>query len=154
MIPKEDPAKARGPVVRVWVVDDEPRMRSMLRRVVRAPGREVCTFPAARACSACACRPGEVCADIVLSDLQMPGLGGIDFVARQRRVGCPIRAIGLMSGSWTEAERQRATALGCAVFEKPFDPLEVREWVDRCSARISATRQLESRSALQGANGA
>jgi CheY-like chemotaxis protein len=107
----------------------------MLRRIFERTGHHVFTFSAPSPCSTCHCRIGERCADVLLSDLSMPGMRGIDFLENQRRIGCKIDTMGLMSGSWKEQDQRRARKLGCRIFSKPFDIHELYHWVNGDSGR-------------------
>jgi DNA-binding NtrC family response regulator len=129
-----------APRCRVLVFDDEEGIRKMLLRILSGRGCEVIAYPSARGCTRCICGPGERCADVLLSDVSMPPVNGLDFVENQRSVGCRFAEIGLMSGSWTPTGQKRAQRLGCRVFPKPLDLDEVCGWVESCTERVGARR--------------
>jgi hypothetical protein len=60
------------------------------------------------------------CADIILSDLNMPQVQGLNFVETLVAKGCVVPHIALMSGEWSDADETRAARLGGRLFRKPF----------------------------------
>ncbi|MHC4831842.1 MAG: sigma-54-dependent transcriptional regulator, partial [Planctomycetota bacterium] len=79
------PAKA----VRVLVVDDEPNLRRVMSKELARAGFEVAT--AASGEEALAQLESQPC-DVLLLDLKMPGIGGLEVLRRLRRqgLGCEV----------------------------------------------------------------
>lgn len=132
---------------RVLVFDDDDSIRNMLWHYFDARGYEVFTFPHPRACpivtaSTCACALNESCADVIISDLNMPFMKGLQFLEQQLSKGCRVKHLALMSGDLTEDDRQRAQSLGITVFKKPFGFQEIDQWVRTAEHAIAPTRQL------------
>ena len=69
--------------IRAFVIDDDAEIRSILASLLEIRGYEVVTFPSAVVCRRCPCLAGQVCADIVISDVSMPRLTGVQFVEQQ-----------------------------------------------------------------------
>jgi CheY-like chemotaxis protein len=92
----------------------------------------------------CTCPQNFVCGDFLLTDNQMPGMTGLEFVERQTNGGCKgiISNKAVISGSWNEEELAKAKRLGCRVFSKPFSLDEISAWLDEREERISSGRQL------------
>jgi hypothetical protein len=59
----------------------------------------------------------------------MPCINGIEYMRKICEVGCKVRHRAIISGNWTEAQKNEAAALGCRVFTKPFNIAEMRDWV-------------------------
>lgn len=79
-------------IVRVLLVDDEELMRSGLRLMIDgARGIEV-VGEAADGAEAVA-RARELEPDVVLMDVRMPGMDGIEATARLRGAGCPAAVV-------------------------------------------------------------
>jgi DNA-binding NarL/FixJ family response regulator len=102
--------------VTVLVVDDSPAYLGALRDVVAAaPGfqlvGEACSGEQAVELAA------RIDPDLVLMDLRLPGLGGIEAGARisQRRPGTVIM---LLSSADDESMPERATAVAAATLDK------------------------------------
>ncbi len=111
----------------ILVVDDEPQILTALQRALVRVGYEVGVAPSAEdgLATAAARRP-----DLVLLDLRLPDLDGIEVVRRLRAwTEVPIL---LLSGNGTERARVAALDAGADDFiDKPFSMPELR-------ARVSA----------------
>ncbi len=125
------PARPTGRGQRVLLVDDEePIVRSMTL-VLRRLGYEVSghTEPT-EALAQFELHPQTI--DVVITDLTMPDLGGLDVVqrVRQRRPDVPVL---LVSGFIAEGDLARARALGVdAVIDKPLSVDALAHALDRC----------------------
>ena len=96
----------------LWALCDRPRVRGL-----HLPRTRALPAPRHRPVPVC---PGITCADIILSDLNMPQVQGLDFVETLVAKRCAAPHIGLMSGAWSAADEARAVRLGCRLFHKPF----------------------------------
>lgn len=122
---------APGPRV-VLVVDDEARILSALRRTLRREGYEILTAET----PAEALRILEERAvDLILSDQKMPGMSGLELLARaaERRPG----AARLLITGWTEEVPQRQLEeLGVrALLPKPWDDGELKRTLRQALGR-------------------
>ncbi len=130
---------------RAVVIDDDAGCRWFAAKALGALGYEVYAFDTTAFCrchDACFCKAGETCVDIILTDNQMPGRTGLDFIREQRRKGCRCTLIGIMSGTWTDGELAEARELGCTVFAKPVSLRELRYWLESHAAALTAEREL------------
>ncbi|MFH0909403.1 MAG: response regulator [bacterium] len=132
---------------RVLIFDDDPLIRQMLWAVCDRRGYEVFTFPDPGLCpldakGQCPCESGTSCTDIIISDLEMPCVKGLDFVETLLGNGCHCRHIALMSGAWSDHNVARARELGCKLFAKPFPISEITEWLVQVERALSPDRQL------------
>lgn len=57
--------------------------------------------------------------DLVLMDVNMPGIGGLE-TARQMRSRCPAAAISLLTANIQESIRDQAAAMGVGFLAKPL----------------------------------
>ena len=122
----------------VLVVDDEPVVVDAIRLVLGHEGYRVTA--AADAESALAHPALESC-DLVICDLMLPGLSGLDALRamRERRAGLPIVMI---TGYATAAHEDLVRAAGATAFlPKPFDDAELLTLVRRVLAPTDATRE-------------
>jgi CheY-like chemotaxis protein len=118
-------------VALVLVAEDEPQVRALVRAALEVDGHRVLEAgDGAAALAAARGRPPG----LVLCDLGLPGVGGLE-VLRQLRRECPGLPVVALSGG---AYRGRldllpvALALGAAgVLYKPFTPAGVRAEVAR-----------------------
>jgi response regulator RpfG family c-di-GMP phosphodiesterase len=117
------------------IVDDEPRILSALRRALRRESFEILAVETpAEALRVSAAH--EV--DLVLSDYKMPGMTGLQLLARlaERR---PAVVRMLITG-WTEAiPEQEMREVGVhAVVNKPWDVDSLRETLRQAVKEVSS----------------
>jgi two-component system response regulator AtoC len=105
-------------VKRVLVVDDEQRMRRVLQILLEKLGLESHGAESGeRALEHL--QANQV--DLVLTDLRMPGLGGLDFLARLRAIDADVPVI-VLTAYGTVSSAVEAMKLGAFDFLlKPFD---------------------------------
>lgn len=134
-------------VGRVLIFDDDALIRKLLQEVCEQHGYEVFTFDHPGICplhasNECPCGPENLCADAIISDLQMPVLKGLDFIESLLGKGCHCRHIALMTGYSSEEDVRRATQLGCKVFIKPFGDGEFEDWLEQVKHDLPSNRCL------------
>ena len=120
---------------RILVVDDSLEMRDFLTNTVLLPEGYVVD----RARNGLEGLESILAAppDLILSDLAMPEMDGLTMLEELRRRGHTIPAI-LMTAEGSEDIAVRALRAGVMdYFIKPFDPIELREAIQRV---LSATR--------------
>ena len=106
----------------ILIVDDEQSIRRTLRDMFEAQKFEVSTTDRGeRAVSKCLARDY----DMVLMDVRMPGIDGLEAVQQLRRRNCQVPII-MMSGYRVEQLMIQARAAGVIAFmQKPLDVAEV-----------------------------
>jgi CheY-like chemotaxis protein len=126
--PALDPAKAKRRA-RVLVVDDEPMIGSLVRRMLSAEHDVVVTLAAAEALRLI--RAGETF-DAILCDLMMPQMTGMEFLTELRRFAPHLadRLILLTGGAFTPAARAFLDSVPNPRVEKPFDLQHLRALVN------------------------
>lgn len=110
---------------RILLVDDEELLLRSLERGLR------CDFDVTTACSAIhaeALLTGRNHYDIVVTDLAMPGIGGMEFLERVAPHYPDTRFI-ILSGWVSNETRVEADALGC-VYRILSKPIGVQELVE------------------------
>jgi DNA-binding response OmpR family regulator len=90
----------------------------------------------------CRCAPGVTCTDIIISDLVMPQVFGLDFVEALFAKGCVAPHLAMMSGYWSGADEARAVRLGRRLFAKPFDLTEIDAWLATVETLVPPNRGL------------
>jgi CheY-like chemotaxis protein len=106
---------------RILVVDDDPHIRFIIETILTGEGYEVGTADSGdEALRASSKRPY----DLVLTDLILPGIDGIETILRLRAMQPELRTIA-MSGGWNGGVhtcQPLAGKLGvCRTLAKPFD---------------------------------
>lgn len=135
--------------LRIFVFDDDPAITRLLQIMFSYKGHHVRTFPDPTACpvynkTVCSCPQDFPCADVIITDVMMPHMNGIDMLRLQNERGCKAIAANkaLMSASINREIEETARELGCHFFKKPFRINELTAWLDECIARIPPGRQL------------
>lgn len=127
--------------------EDNEFVHEILYFILDDRGHEILSFKDAGECplhsfTECRCDNANPCADIIVSDVSMPMVNGLDFVEKLRKKGCKIKNIALVSGYWTESDISRAIENGCTVFHKPLKPQVLNEWLENCEKSIDSQRIL------------
>jgi two-component system response regulator ResD len=115
----------------VLVVDDEPTIAEVVARYLERAGYETRVAPDGPAALEAA---GERRVDLVVLDLMLPGIDGLEVMRRLRRGTGPAPAIILLTARGEESDRITGLRLGADDYVvKPFSPgedvaLTVREF--------------------------
>jgi CheY-like chemotaxis protein len=88
--------------------------------------------------------PDEYCTTIVITDINMPNMTGLEFIEHQKSMGCKFQNVAVMSGRWTKEARAHANRLGCQTFSKPFKVTEIKKWLDECEERLDNKSKLSN----------
>lgn len=101
----------------IAIIDDDASLRAALTGLVRSLGHSASAYASAEeflAADAC----GQ--SDCIVSDIQMPGLSGIELKARLAETGCAAPVI-LITARTEPGLREKALASGAfCVLTKPF----------------------------------
>ena len=117
----------------ILVVDDEQRVRQAVRRVLEQEGYRVREAGNGQQGLEAI---GQEVPDLVLVDLMMPVMDGMEFLAGARRMK-PDLATVVITGYATTDKAVEAMKLGADDFvAKPFKPAELRMVVDRVIRRV------------------
>jgi two-component system response regulator FlrC len=118
---------------RILVVDDDTDMRDSVVAMLAASGMETACADSARA--ALAMCVGECPFDVVLSDVMMPGIDGVQFAQMLRDRHPKVRVI-LMTGR--DSIIDSVIDAGAVPLVKPFKPQQLRRVIDDA---LEATRR-------------
>ena len=99
--------------IRVLLLEDNEGVSGLLTTVLESRGYEVVKFDTPAICPLqknpdCTCGDESRCADIVLSDLGMPFVTGIEFIKNLREKNCKAPYVAMMSGNWQDDEIDKA----------------------------------------------
>jgi PAS domain S-box-containing protein len=116
----------------ILVVDDEPAVGLVIRRVLRK--HEVVVVTTAQAALDCL---DNSTFDLILSDLMMPGMSGIEFYNTLVRVHPMLasRVVFLTGGAFTPEANAFLQRVTNERLEKPFDISQLRALVQRFAGR-------------------
>lgn len=119
---------------KILIVDDQYGIRVLLDEVFKKSG--YLTFQAANGKQALSL-VGEKDPDLVILDMKIPGMDGLEILRRIREVNETIKVI--MITAYGELDLiKEAMQLGALThFTKPFDIDELREMVAKCLEPVS-----------------
>ncbi len=107
---------------RILIVDDETSIRDLCARVLKRNGFEVMTASTGEDAVR---RLQESPYDLVISDIRMPGISGINVLTTAKAL-YPSIAVILITGFGTNEVADRASQSGAyKILTKPFDALEL-----------------------------
>jgi DNA-binding response OmpR family regulator len=127
-----DTARVTGGGLRVLVVEDDPRIASMIVKglVARGHGAEIVSTG-----SGALDRLAAGSVDVMLLDLGLPDIDGLDVLRRLVADGPSIPVIVITARS-DPSDRDAALELGVTAYlTKPFAWSDVWKAIDACSAR-------------------
>lgn len=112
--------------MKVLVVDDDRTIREVLRAMLGYEGCVVVDAPDGESALAVA---DEVRPDVVLLDLSMPGMDGLDVCRRLKSRPHPPKVVMITARDTAEDELRGRDAGADAYLRKPFSPLAVLDVV-------------------------
>jgi CheY-like chemotaxis protein len=115
----------------ILIIDDDPGVLGILRRILEEAGHSVTDAP-----------DGEVAlrhyegkpADLVVTDIFMPGMDGIEFLVHIRKTFPEARVLAMSGGGILSRDQalSDASLLGAdEILQKPFSKAEVLEAVNK-----------------------
>jgi len=110
---------------RVLIVDDEEIVRLSCLRTLEPRGYEVEAVDDGFAALALL---KDKTFDIIITDLKMPNMDGIEFIDMLRHTAPGARIL-LVTGYATDDMREQAEEMGARYLPKPFNPTELYEAV-------------------------
>ena len=135
---------AARPLVRTGVVlvaEDDPEVRQFVRRVLKASGYTVLVASSAGPALRAVERWGEK-VDVLVTDIVMPGLNGLDMAARVRMQRPRIQVVFMSGNSDLALGRDRELSAGIFV-SKPFTADEINKAVARAAEVGRSTLTVE-----------
>ena len=119
--------------LRIFLVDDEVHMLEALGDILISRGHAVST--ATGGSEALEKLRGSVPFDLIIADLRMPGMDGVELLERVREV-CPWTMFVMLTGYGTIKSAIEATKKGAYEYIlKPFNPDEILQIVNRIVER-------------------
>jgi DNA-binding NarL/FixJ family response regulator len=140
----EEQAMAESAAIRVIVVDDHPVVRFGMAAIIRLQTDMVVVGEAGtgeEACSLCASRP----ADVVLMDLRLPGMSGVDAIRTIRKTRPALRFIVLTTYDGDEDIRKALEAGAQAYLLKGMSHAEVTNAIRRVHSGLKCIPEPVSR---------
>jgi two-component system response regulator ResD len=121
----------------VLVVDDEPTIAEVVSRYLDRAGYDVSVAHDGKSALA---QAGEHRPDLVVLDLMLPGIDGLEVMRRLRELDRDHMAIVLLTAKGEETDRVTGLRLGADDYVvKPFSPAELVARVDAILRRVDTT---------------
>ncbi|MFZ0613125.1 MAG: response regulator [Desulfobacterales bacterium] len=114
--------------ISVLVVDDEERFRTTLLKILKAKGIQAAAAPDGAAALA---EIGRCAYDVVLLDVKMPGMDGIEVLRSLRERGCPAEVI-ILSGHAAVDTAMAIVRHGA--FDYLLKPCDIEDLIDKIHA--------------------
>lgn len=135
--------------LRILVFEDEFVIRKPICTFLRSNGHEVLDFPSPVTCALVSenksvCPRDHACADLVITDMNVPGMTGLELVRMLAAKGChaPPKNKIVISSALTPAQEAEFRALGCHYLHKPFQLDELWHLVQYCEENTPPDREL------------
>lgn len=134
---------------RILFFGDHEEIGNLYSLFLRTKGYEVLHFPSPVTCALinkqkCTCPRDYACADILIADMDMEAMTGLELIRHQNEKECRVlsehRAV--ISKVFTFEQEHEAAALGCKTLLKPFRLMAMMEWVKKCEMNIPPARKL------------
>jgi FixJ family two-component response regulator len=139
-------AKLRSIHNSIAIVDDDASLLTSLARNLRIAGFEVRTFGSAEEYLAC---DAVAVADVLLADLRLPGIGGIELSVELQRRGVPM-AVVFMTGHSEQETARELDSIGCPMcLRKPFDSTKLRAAIKSALLRVASEPMRSPRTARE-----
>lgn len=119
---------------RIHLIDDDDPARGSLAFLLTTMGFWVLQYPSAE--QFLSAQPDEPRGDLLISDIRMPGLDGIELTRRLRQRLWFVPIV-LISGHADSRLAQAAVDAGATAFlEKPYTEISVKDAIERSLRRI------------------
>jgi len=104
--------------IRIYIVDDEPSVCTAYARLLRSAKMQPLTFASVPEFLSAEISDKNAC---VISDIQMPGISGLELPALLARAGHHLPVIFVTAHDTPETRSQARTMGAAAYFQKPVD---------------------------------
>ena len=124
---------------RAFIFDDDETIRDLLVDLCEEAGWEAHGYESPAASPMCVGGTvrwdnREDCVDLVIADVRMPDVNGVDFMWSAQLAGHAIDYAAMISGFWTASMEEQVRAMGVQVFRKPFSVTEMIAWLESSRA--------------------
>lgn len=121
-----------APPPAVHIIDDDDAVRDSMAVLLEIRGMPVATYESAEAFLAVLAQGAEGC---VVTDVQMPGMSGLELLAKVRAEGHDLPVIVATARSRRTLAAEAMARGAAALLEKPFTPDELLAAVEAALGR-------------------
>jgi|MudIll2142460700_1097286.scaffolds.fasta_scaffold07269_2 DNA-binding response OmpR family regulator len=134
---------------RIIIYDDQKIILHILTCYFSQRNYQVVTFESPDVCpidykNSSSCENYNACADIIISDLMMPGMNGVDLFKAQSLRVCKVSTNhkALMSGNAGDDRLLKMQGAGYKIFTKPISFSLLSEWLDKLEPEMDLSQPL------------
>jgi DNA-binding response OmpR family regulator len=134
---------------RTIILESDNRLRELLAVLLTSRGHDVHAYAYPVTCPLYqqpdgTCPQESPCADLLITDMRMSAMSGLDLLRLQAEKGCKVTVCNklLLAAELSEDQKLQAEQLGCVVAHKPFEIPELFDRVAECESRIGDERRL------------
>ena len=134
--------------MRIMIIDDDHDIIALFKMILKESGHDILACHDPTECSVfkkpgCNCPKNIRCTDLLIVDIMMPMMNGIDLLRLQEQRGCkvPVFHKALMSASQSKEHKQAAREIGCHFIEQPLKVPNILDWIDQCESSVLAERK-------------
>ncbi|MBT2570890.1 response regulator [Planococcus sp. ISL-110] len=110
----------------ILIVDDQPGIRLLLKEVFSKEGYRAISAGSGKEALE---RVQEACPDLVLLDMKIPGMDGIEILKRLKKSNAGVHVIMMTAYGELDLIKESMNWGAARYFTKPFDVFEVRDAV-------------------------
>lgn len=127
---------------KILIAEDEPEMRNLLVKYIKREETDMEVVGSAVNGQEALQMTEEYHPDIVITDIFMPVMDGLEFLTEATNRAIPLKAV-IISGYDEFEYARKAISLGVSNYLlKPFDPLELKEVLDKIKKELERQRVL------------
>jgi len=124
--------------LKVVIFEDGQATLNRFKEVFKFKGHDVLSYSASTSCplfkdTQCDCPKDSPCADVVVADMAMKHMSGLEFFEHQRKRGCktPDGNKLLLVDEITADQKRAISNLGCGFIKKPCNEYDLANWMER-----------------------
>lgn len=127
---------------KILIADDETETRNLLVKYIRQKEPDMEVVGSVVDGEEALMAAGETHPDIVITDISMPVMNGLEFLKEAQRRGLSMKAV-VISGYDEFSYAREAISLGVTEYLlKPFSPLELKAVIDKIKQELDSQKQL------------
>ena len=127
-----------SPPISVWIVDDDDSVRWVLEKALQRAGMQVRGFGAPAPALEALGANGDAMPDVLITDIRMPGMNGLEFAGRLEKLGISLPVIVITAHADLDSAVAAYKSGAFEYLPKPFDIDEAVSLVRR-AALVSTT---------------
>lgn len=135
--------------LRTIILESDNRLRKLLAVLLTSRGHDVHAYAYPVICPLyqqpdATCPQESPCADLLITDMRMSAMSGLDLLRLQTEKGCKVAVRNklLLAAELSEDQKHQVELLGCVVAHRPFEIPELFDRVAECEGRIGDKRRL------------